>query len=708
MERPVFPIRIYRFGPFELATDVLELRKRGVRLKLQDQPFQILCALLEHHGALVSRDQLQQQLWPEGTLVDFEHGLNTAIKKIRDALSDDADTSRYIETIPRKGYRFIGPVNMEGEAPLQMAPSPRVRGKWRVFMPIFLAGLAVLATVTLVMPNASYSPYLRISATQQLTFGGDLITYSTAVSTLVSSIETDGRRVYYFKHNDGCLYAVPVGGGVETKHDTRFVQPVILHISPDGSTLLVKEVIGESGGNADRIWLLPTSGGPARPLGDAEAEFAAWSPDGKVIVLARQNAIYLTEDEGTSYRRLVETPGNVSWIRWSPDGRRLRFSVFDAKTLFSSIWEIQREGPARLLARPRGGPENTCCGIWTRDGRYFLYRQLRDQRSDYWITEENGWLFGARKPFLLSAGGLEMVAATASSLENKIFVVGNEVSRMTFKFDIGHRQLTPFLPDLSVTNPVFSPDSKWIVLCQAHTRKRVLWRVRNDGSEWLQLADSRIWVHHARYSPDGSRIALMGKWPDRPWKIYWMPAEGGALHELQAAVENQADPNWMPDGQTIVFGQPPRFYVEPDAPRAIYIHNLLTGSTHKVPGSEGWFSPRISPDGRSMLALSIDEHRLAVYNFVDSRWRILLENPRERYEGPSWAPDGESVFVNLLYGKANSVFRIRLRDGVAKELLSFRDKIASPERWAWGSAPDASLLISCIRPNSNIYSLGFE
>ena len=122
MERPGFPIRIYRFGPFELATDVLELRKRGVRLKLQDQPFQILCTLLQHHGALVSRDQLRQELWPAGTFVDFEHGLNTAIKKIRDALSDDADTPRYIETVPRKGYRFIGPVNMEGEVPLPMAP----------------------------------------------------------------------------------------------------------------------------------------------------------------------------------------------------------------------------------------------------------------------------------------------------------------------------------------------------------------------------------------------------------------------------------------------------------------------------------------------------------------------------------------------------------------------------------------------------------
>ena len=107
----------YRFGPFELSVDPAELRKSGVHLKLQDQPFHILCALLEHPGELVTREQLRLQLWPEGTFVDFEHGLNTAIKKIRDVLGDDADTPRYIETIARKGYRFLAPLNQDTVRP---------------------------------------------------------------------------------------------------------------------------------------------------------------------------------------------------------------------------------------------------------------------------------------------------------------------------------------------------------------------------------------------------------------------------------------------------------------------------------------------------------------------------------------------------------------------------------------------------------------
>jgi Tol biopolymer transport system component len=103
----------------------------------------------------------------------------------------------------------------------------------------------------------------------------------------------------------------------------------------------------------------------------------------------------------------------------------------------------------------------------------------------------------------------------------------------------------------------------------------------------LQLTDPALWVHHARYSPDGKRIALMAKFPDRPWKIYWISADGGALHALNVPIASQADPNWTPDGQSIVFGQPPLFYAEPDSPRAIYVYNLLTNSTSKILASEG-------------------------------------------------------------------------------------------------------------------------
>jgi len=697
MEHLKVPRRIYRFGPFELVVDAGELLKNGVRLKLQDQPFQILCALLDHSGELVSRERLRQQLWPEGTFVDFEHGLNTAVKKLRDVLGDDPDNPRYIETVPRKGYRFLAPLNRDGVPVIPAELAPR-RHLWQSRTPILIGGLVIVMVITAVLfREISYEPYLRISATRQLTFTGEVSIYPT--------IETDGRRVYYAKYDDGHLYSVPVSGGTESSYPTRFAALQILHISPDGSALLVKDLFGSSGGHVSRIWLLPTNGGPARPLGDVEGEIAAWSPDGKTIAFEQRNAIYTTEDQGATYHLLVRTPGVPWWIRWSPDGQRLRFTLEDPKTLISSIWETPFKGKPNPVELRLGGSREASRGIWTRDGRHFLFRQVRDQRADYWVTGEHWSLFRSSKPFPLGSGGVEMTSATASPLENTLFAVGNQASRMTFKFDPAGRQLVPFLPKLSVQNPAFSSDGKWMVLDQVQTRESVLWRARSDGSEWLQLTDPKMEVIHGRFSPDGKRIALMAKWPDRPWKIYWVSAAGGALHEINVPIANQADPNWMPNGQSILFGQPPRYLAEPDTPRAIYVHDLQTNSISKIPGSEGWFSPRISPDSNNFLALSSDEHKLAVYDFANSRWRVLVENPQERLGCPSWSPDGDSAYVTV-YGK--SVLRIRIRDGVTEKVLSFREMIASPQCWAWNVAADGSLLISCIRPNSNIYALRYE
>jgi DNA-binding winged helix-turn-helix (wHTH) protein len=101
---------LVRFGAFELNLHTGELRKGGVRINLPDQPFQVLKTLLDRPGELVTRDDLRQQLWAAETFVDFEHGLNAAVRRLRDALGDSAGVPRFIETLPRRGYRFIAPV----------------------------------------------------------------------------------------------------------------------------------------------------------------------------------------------------------------------------------------------------------------------------------------------------------------------------------------------------------------------------------------------------------------------------------------------------------------------------------------------------------------------------------------------------------------------------------------------------------------------
>src|SRR5450759_355739 len=128
--------RRYRFGVFEADATAGELRRQGVRTKLNAQPFQVLCMLLERPGELLTREEISRELWPDGTFVDYEHGVNSAVNRIREALGDTASNPRFVETLARRGYRFVAPVERmvanEGASPAVSGlpaaefPSPEV------------------------------------------------------------------------------------------------------------------------------------------------------------------------------------------------------------------------------------------------------------------------------------------------------------------------------------------------------------------------------------------------------------------------------------------------------------------------------------------------------------------------------------------------------------------------------------------------------
>src|ERR1700742_3437701 len=108
------PARRYRFGVFEADSTTGELRRKGVRVKLNAQPFQVLCMMLERPGELLTREEISRELWPDGTFVDYEHGVNSAVNRIREALGDTASNPRFVETLARRGYRFVAPVERVG------------------------------------------------------------------------------------------------------------------------------------------------------------------------------------------------------------------------------------------------------------------------------------------------------------------------------------------------------------------------------------------------------------------------------------------------------------------------------------------------------------------------------------------------------------------------------------------------------------------
>src|SRR5260221_2425727 len=136
---------ILRFGVFEVDVRSRELRKQGVRIKLQEQPFQVLAVLLQRPGEVVTREQLRSQNWPPDTFVDFDNSLNTAINKLREALGDSADNPRFIETLPRRGYRFITPVTSEDRTASETATGVSAAAPTRSRKIVVTAVIAVLA-----------------------------------------------------------------------------------------------------------------------------------------------------------------------------------------------------------------------------------------------------------------------------------------------------------------------------------------------------------------------------------------------------------------------------------------------------------------------------------------------------------------------------------------------------------------------------------
>src|SRR6516164_7603780 len=226
----VFEQRVH-FGPYELDAHAGELYKHGLKLKLQGHPIQILAMLLGRPGELITREEIQQKLWPSEseTFVDFDHGLNTAVRKLRQALGDEAETPQYIETLPRRGYRFVGSIAAEDLSQSSSAelPAPDTtsagaserdrralqrRLTYRPVLALILLPVLLGAAAWMLRPTWLRREPLQVISTKQLTFSG-FVGYFNATLENYRSIQTDGRRIYFSTTDRSALRSVSVTGG---------------------------------------------------------------------------------------------------------------------------------------------------------------------------------------------------------------------------------------------------------------------------------------------------------------------------------------------------------------------------------------------------------------------------------------------------------------------------------------------------------------
>jgi DNA-binding winged helix-turn-helix (wHTH) protein/Tol biopolymer transport system component len=667
-----------RFGVFEIDPSARELRKHGVRIKLQDQPFAVLLILLEKPGQLVTKEELQQRLWPADTFVEFDKGIYNAMKRLRETLGDEAETPRYIETLPRRGYRFIAPVQRRdgvGER-LELPPTP-VRtlllpgSKNFVILVSCLCALAI-AVIFLLLKPWSFPAVPKVIDTAQVTKDGlkkDWEEWRRVTFKLLS----DGNSLYFQERaldqteTNAALVQVSIHGGETARIPISLRNPLAFDFSQTRSELLVGSGEFESSSLSRPLWVLPLPLGLPHRLGDIFADDACWAPDGRYLAFARGKDVFVAEADGSKVRKLASADGfdYLNWIRFSPDGTRLRFTVgrFGLGEE-SEVMEMAADGSGLHRLPIHGG----CCGSWSADGRYYFYRKGRN----VWVLPERQSVFG-RVEFgnavQLTTGPVGFNSPTPSIDGRNLFVVGSEPQPRVelVYYDLRSRRFVSFLGGISAGELEVSPDGQWVTYTTFPESD--LWRSKLDGSERLQLTFAPTNAHEPRWSPDGKQILF----EDFPHRILVVSANGGAPHQLMPADHPEVigAGAWLPDGNSIIFVRHMGCPFADASCVAVYRLDLKSQRVSKIPGSDGLFSTRLSRDGHYLTAISRwqSEHKVMLYDFQTQRWSELAKGSG----GIAWSH--ENQFVYLLFGhNANSaeLTRISVPDGKVQRVLDLK------------------------------------
>jgi Tol biopolymer transport system component len=469
--------------------------------------------------------------------------------------------------------------------------------------------------------------------------------------------------------------------------------------------LLVRTGAMQRTGALDRpYWSLPLPAGSLRRLGDIVGADASWSPGGQQLVFAKGSALYLARADGTDSRRLVTTEGPPGVPMFSPDGSRIRFSIFGRQSR-RSLWEVRSDGSnLHPLLSGWHDPPVECCGRWTPDGRYYVFDSGAFNDHNLFALREGSSLFSrTRTPVQLTTGPLIYSTALPSSDGKKLYVQGKQQRGELVRYDTASQNFVPFLGGLSASDLAFSRDGKWVAY--STIPDSTLWRSRADGRERLQLTYPPGTATLPSWSPDGTQIAYVATEKGKPWKIFLVSAQGGAPEELLPETEDEVDATWSPDSKQLIFGR-----VALGSPRRIYLQlvDLQTRQVSTIRGSEDLFSPRWSPNGRYLAATSVDSTKIMLYDFQTQKWTGWVTDARNILYG-SWSADSRYFYYSndSSFADNPAYHRAKLGESQPRELFSLNNLRRYAGIWgSWsGMAPDGSQLFVKDTSTQEIYAL---
>ena len=604
--------RIVRFGVFEVDLRAGELRRGGLKVKLQEQPLQVLTALLEHPGEVVTREELRGKLWPADTFVDFDHGLNAAIRRLRDALGESAEAPMLVETVARRGYRFIGNVE-KTVGTISARPIP-----WQRLPNTRHAVVAGLIVCALVLSFLLYRHSVRPKAVE--------MTVTPAVTNLgekyAPALSRDGERLAFVWDGGVGPYFNLYVKGIGTEESLQLTKQASLDFSPvwspDGRYIAFGRILKGATG----IYIIPSLGGAERRVrntlwDDQEFQEAfgfahrlSWSPDGKFLAYSdrpsRSEAasIFLLSLDSLDVRRLTSAPqarGDFS-PEFSPDGLTVAFAR-------------DTQGVESIYVTPvSGGKEKRLTSdtkqkwglTWTTDGREVVFSDV-------------GWLWKVS----LRGGAPERLQFGQDGVDpsiggNRLVYVRHRSNKNIWKRDLNSLISTSAAQRLisstrMESGPQFSPDGSEIAFESTRSGAYEVWLCGSDGTNLRQLTHFSPSVTGApRWSPDGQQIAFDSRPAGNP-DIFVIDSQGGPPRKLTSEPSSEVLPSWSRDARSIYFAS------DRTGGWEVWKMPSTGGSAVRVT-RQGGFAAFESPNGRFLYSAKRPEcFRIVAHS--DRRWR---------------------------------------------------------------------------------------
>ena len=553
---------VVRFDAFEVDVQAGELRKDGRRIRIQEQPLRVLSLLLERVGEVVTREELRENLWPADTFVDFDHGLNSAVARLREALGDSADGPRFIETIAKRGYRFIGcphPV-----APIEISPvvttlnsgssGNRASGKIWIGAAFFFALFSAVAIWALYRPTPD-SQLSRIEVVPLVGLRGFQATPAFSPDgKLVAFRQSDGAR------NTG-IYAAAVGGEKSLKltGDPGDCCPTW---SPNGDRIAFARYSEKT----VSIYVVPALGGTARRVYQGATAMAAglsWSPNGNSLAFSESSSedptrarISVLSLADSSTRALTSPP--AGWLdhepAFSPDGNQLTFVRSTVAGVSNDLFVMPANGgqPKRLTFdnRPIMGPPT-----WTADSSEIIFSSNRAATTGLWRVSATGSALSPVPGPEGEANWPSIPAKGSNALVYEQWVSKADIWRMDLK-DEKHVEKLPLAlvsEKGDKMRPELSPDRKRVAFESNRMGFWDIWTCAVDGTNCDQVTSLHGTAGRARWSPNGHYLAFEFH-PTERGEIYMVEVPGGVPHLVRTIPgSDNLSPSWSRDGKWLYF-----------------------------------------------------------------------------------------------------------------------------------------------------------